>query len=100
MYDFNTKKVVPLDIIPYLKSCYKQWADKPVCFEKFKKLVEEESRYQFWSRCEYELMVNSFPKSKEIKTDVYQQIMMNIDLITNILMEEVNGNKKEKNYSL
>ena len=89
IYDFNSKKVKSYDIMPYLRRCYKEWADKPSTFEEFKKFILEECRCQFWSRCEYELVVNSFPESKEIKIDIYQQIMMNIDLITKILMEEV-----------
>ena len=45
--------------------------------------------YQFWSRCEYEIILIDWPcQQKHEKWDVYKQIMMNIDIVTDILYDE------------
>lgn len=89
-YDFNRKKFIPYNVIPYLVDCYNKAEDKPVTFEEFKKFVKDESMYQFWSRCEYEIILESWPISDiHEKTDIYQQIMMNIDIVTEVLMKSI-----------
>ena len=46
--------------------------------------------YMYWSRCEYEIILLDWPNQKaNKKIDVHWQIMNNIDLVTNILMENV-----------
>lgn len=89
--DVNTRKFVPYDIIPYLVARYKDKKpkDKPITFDEFKKFIEKESMYQWWSRSEYEVVLQSWPIGKnEKKIDVHWQVMMNIDRITEIIMEE------------
>ena len=94
-YDFNTQKFQAYDVMPYLVSVYEEsktqnYRKTPKTFEEFKKFVEKESQYQFWGRCEYEIILVDWPCQKhEEKWDVYQQIMMNLDLVTRILMENV-----------
>ena len=67
----------------------------PQTFDEFKEFVQKESQYQFWARCEYEIILVDWPCQKhEEKWDVYQQIMMNLDLVTKTLMEELNDNQK------
>ena len=84
----------PYDVIPYLVDTYKRLKHKkykkvPKTFDEFKSFVQEESAYQFWSRCEYEIILVDWPCQKhEEKWDVYDQIMMNLDIITKIVMEE------------
>lgn len=92
--DFNTNKFVPYDVIPYLVDCYEKARTKPTNFDEFKEFIRKESMYQWWSRCEYEIVLQSWPPGhNEEKIDVYYQVMMNIDRITEIVMEEVNGIK-------
>lgn len=80
----------PYDIIPYLIECYKEKKDKPKTFEEFKEAIKSWGMYQWWSRCEYEIVLQSWPTGHlEKKIDVYQQLMMNIDIVTEIVMEEV-----------
>lgn len=125
-YNFNSKKFEYYDVIPYLVNAYKELVKRhksnpdddywkiPETFEEFKKFVKRESQYQFWSRCEYEIVLGPWPyiaapnesydRSKENdldawkehwkkhldscdKWDVYDQIMMNLDTVTKILME-------------
>ena len=83
--------------------------------EDLKKWIKRVSQYQYWSRCEYEFLMGAWPfgtrqiiedlQKVEInmdnsinisniitqdmsKIDVHEQIMMNIDIITDILAEE------------
>ena len=92
--------------------------------EDFKQWVIRASHYQFWARCEYECLIAPWPlgsyrikeKLKEIdmtkidenfiditnaftldmdKIDVYEQIMMNIDIVTEILWNKFGLDKKK-----
>ena len=131
-YDFNSKKFKSYNVIPYLVNAYNDIVEKhkkypkdkywnvPKTFAEFKEFAKKESQYQFWARCEYEIILapwpylpspsESYDKSKENdvnvwkehwkkfletcdKWDVYDQIMMNIDIVTKILMEEVQNDK-------
>ena len=100
--DINRREFVSYDVIPYFVRCYKalkKCEKKPSSFEEFKKFVEDRSRYMFWCRCEYEVILSSWPPSKNglddgKKIDVHWQIMMNIDIITDIVMKECNSLKK------
>lgn len=100
VYDFNKKKFVLSDIIPYLVDTYnkrvenhKKYPDVdyykiPKTFSEFKEFVKNESQYQFWSRCEYEIILVDWPSQTiEEKWDVFDQIMMNLDVITKIIIE-------------
>ena len=118
IYDFNSKKFTTYDVLPYLRNTYEERVarhkellkkikkskkldesildDKynkvPVTFNDFKEFVKSESQYQFWSRCEYEIILSDWPPSNppiEEKWDVFDQIMMNHDIITKLLMEDV-----------
>lgn len=92
IYDFNSKKMVPYDIIPYLVRCYDKSNDKPSTFEELKDFIIKESKYQWWSRCEYEIILSDWPNDKDReKWDVYKQITMNIDIITQIFINTING---------
>lgn len=90
--DINTNKMMEYDIIPHLKRCYdaKKKNERPKIFDEFKSFIIAESRYQWWARCEYEIIISSWPAGKcEEKWDIHDQIMMNIDLITELFMKEV-----------
>lgn len=89
-YDCNSKKFVPYDVLPYLRRCYEKKDDKPKTVEEFTQFVKDESMYQFWSRCEYEVILVDWPnQSISKKTDVYDQIMANIDVVVKLLMEDL-----------
>ena len=117
-FDFNAQRFEAYDVIPYLVRAYNDRVEKfheinleasmsktqkefdeyknaleywkiPKTFDEFKEFVKKESQYQFWSRCEYEIILVDWPCQKtEEKWDVYDQIMMNLDIITQIVMEE------------
>ena len=90
--DINTNKMMEYDIIPHLKRCYdaKKKNERPKTFNEFKSFIIAESRYQWWARCEYEIILLDWPiqKTKE-KWDIYKQVMMNIDVITRLFMEHI-----------
>lgn len=117
VYNVNSKKFEPYNIIPYLVNCYKKREAKPKTFDEFKEFVKNESMYQWWSRCEYEIILGPWPyitspserydkkgendieawkehwkkHLKECeKIDVYKQVMMNLDVITSLIMDSVN----------
>lgn len=93
VYDINRKTFVPYDVIPYLKKCYYEATNKPETLEEFKDFVKNQSMYRWWSRCEYEIILESWPNTNvNEKWDVHRQVMMNIDIITSILMDNVNEN--------
>ena len=128
--DFNKKKPIPYDVLPYFR---REWKERPYNWDKdyknvpvktkeeLKKWIEDRSQYQFWSRCEYEFLIAKWPFGgwqltedmekfiatnpdlKDNKTnidmcniitkemdviDVHEQIMMNIDIVTDILYDE------------
>ena len=115
-YDFNSKEFVPYNIIPYLVSQYEIATHKPKTFDEFKKFVKKESLHQWWARCEYEIVLGPWPytlspseRAKEEdnveawkehwkkhldecqKIDVHSQVMINLDVITALVMDSVNG---------
>ena len=98
--NFNAHKFEPYDVMPYLIEQYKETKKTkrrktPETFEEFKEFVDNWSHYQFWSRCEYEIVLSPFiSRTKDEKIDVCWQIMMNIDIVTRILMENVLTKKK------
>ena len=121
--DFNKKKPIPYDVLPYFRREWtERYKDIPVkTKEDLKKWIRDLSQYQFWSRCEYEFLIAKWPFGgwqltedmekfiatnpdlKDNKTnidmcniitkemdviDVHEQIMMNIDIVTDILYDE------------
>jgi len=121
-WDFNKDKLEYYNIIPYFIRRYdekvkkfkkikkrKSYKDNPEKYEKdnyykvpktieeLKQFIKDESQYQFWSRCEYEMIVHGWPVRKnEHKLDIHEQIMMNIDIVTKIVWEEINKEIKKK----
>ena len=92
-FEFNSKKFEAYDVMPYLIRCYdnaKRKKDCPKTFDEFKKFVKDKSMYMYWARCEYEIILSDWPNQKTYKKiDVYWQVMNNIDVVTEILMENV-----------
>ena len=97
IYNPNSNKFEKYNVIPYFVNCYKsQKKDKPITYEEMKTFVTSRSMYQFWARCQYEIILSDWPCEKEkYKLDVHEQIMNNIDLVTEIVMN--NLPKKRKN---
>lgn len=85
-------KFAPYDVIPYLKDRYEalKKKDKPKTFDEFKEFIRKESMYMWWSRTQYEIIITDWPsKTFEEKWDIHKQVMMNIDVITQVLIESL-----------
>ena len=102
IHDFNRNKFVPYNVIPYFVNTFKDRIKRheeypdcdywklPKTFNEFREFIKSESQYQFWSRCEYEIILVDWPcQKKEEKIDVHWQIMMNVDVITQLVMESI-----------
>lgn len=93
-WDFNHDEVEHYDIMPYFKrefSALKK-SERPKTFDEVKEFILEKGRYNFWSRCEYETIVHSWPSREnghEHKMDIFEQIKMNIDVITEVFMSDI-----------
>ena len=101
--DFNKKEPTFYDVLPYFR---RKWEEFPYNWdednkevlvktkEELKKWIKDRSQYQFWSRCEYEFLIAKWPFGGRQLTedidiiDVHEQIMMNIDVVTDILYDE------------
>lgn len=97
IYDINRHKFDSYDVMPYLRECYQEARakDKPVTTTQFQEFVKSNAMYQWWSRCEYEIILRCWPSlNVEEKWDVYQQVMMNIELITELLMKDLGATGK------
>lgn len=93
-FNHMSNKFEKYDIIPYLINCYnkKEKLNKNSSFEEIKKFILSESSYQWWSRCEYEIILENWPTQKyNQKIDIHQQIEMNIDIITEIFIDILNN---------
>jgi hypothetical protein len=88
--DFNNKEFVSYDIFPYLTQQYKVSRKRPKSYDEFKEFIESESMRQWWSRCEYEIILCGWPNTDTSKKiDVRWQIMKNIDIITELFMKHI-----------
>ena len=92
-YNINREKFEPYNVMDFFVEEYKREKNKPTTFAMFKEFIEHKAMWMFWSRCEYEIILSDWPPSGvEEKWDIYRQIMMNIDIITEVLMENVKNN--------
>ena len=100
LWNVNSDRIEHYDILPYfrerLKERKKTKSKKmrelfpiPETLDEYMEFVKRESRYQFWARCEYEMICHGWPVAKNNhKLDIHEQVMMNLDVIAGILMEE------------
>lgn len=103
----NNGDFEPYDVIPYLTHSYikrVRWKKEaelandtyedryrkvPETYDEFREFVKQESMYQWWSRCEYEIILRDWPgQRKEEKWDIHKQLMMNIDIVVELIMDE------------
>lgn len=99
-WDFNKNEPEAYDIMPALlneyehkpRKCRPKITDRSV-MDKF---VRQYALYQWWGRCEYEIIIRNWPtQDLQVKWDIYKQIEMNRGIIVDILIENI----KERNKS-
>lgn len=112
--NFNSNETVKHDIMPYILQTYKDCEEKkfwwmfddpkiaPIAKEDFKYFVERVCKHRYWSRCEYEWLMISWPPGKmgtleqcqeiinsSTKVDAWDQIEMNLDIVTTTFMTNI-----------
>ena len=101
-WNFNTDRIEHYDIMPYLyrrleeKRKKRQIALKDLTLERLKEFIDIESKYQFWARCQYEVILSSWPLKEnghKHKMDVYEQIHMNLDNIAKLMYDDLQKGK-------
>jgi hypothetical protein len=94
-FDFNSDTFINYDVMPYFIKSYntaKSSNNYPKTFDEFKEFVKDKSMYMYWARCEYEIIITDWPNQKvKKKIDIHHQIIMNIDIVTNILISNINN---------
>lgn len=91
IWDINRNTIVPYDVLPYFRKKYNECENKPITKEQWESFIISKGKYQFWSRCEYEIIVSPWPsQNKKLKIDVWSQIEINLPIIVDILMSEFN----------
>lgn len=98
IWNFSTDRVEHYNIMPYLyrrleeKRKKKQITLEDLTLERLKEFIDNESKYQFWARCEYEVILSSWPpreNGRKHKMDVYEQIHMNLDNIAKLMYDDL-----------
>lgn len=91
----------PYDVMLTLVNDYKERSmirTKPTSRKECRKFVEDMALYHWWGRCEYEMILMDFSvKRHEKKIDIYEQVMMNIDVVTDLFIENIGLKCKQTN---
>lgn len=81
--DFNSHRIRTLNIFQhasFLDGCRKAAKKYTDDRQAFAEQVEKLLKYYFWSKCEYEIVLDTWPPSPRFhpeKVDVYDQVMLN-----------------------
>lgn len=91
--NFNSREIEIYNI-------FRHWAFKQDCVKAAKKFMDNKESfadevrkslmYYFWSKCEWEVIVQHWPNNERFhdkKIDVYSQVMMNWDIFIDYLWE-------------
>ena len=96
-YSWNDKKIIPYNIFgsDYIEKLYKEFKKKNIKSKNDLKEFTLLYLRKYWSRCEYEIAVgglhSKYPEEFE-KIDVFKQVEMNIDRITEYVIQELKMN--------
>ena len=97
VHDFNSGEFVPFNVlshgrlIPAIKKIFKNVGEDR---KKFDEELKNECMYNFWSKCEYEIVLSSWPPSERFeneKVDVYDQLRLNWQVFSDYVW----NNKKD-----
>lgn len=68
--------------------------DMPTTVEEFRRFIRNTAQYHWWSKCQYEVIVSSWPPGfGEDKIDVYDQVLHNLDIIVKLFKEYIDESK-------
>lgn len=91
-YDWNSKKVVPSNILGYIKidDLVKRIRKGEInSRETLSSYIDKELRYYCWSRAECEIMITDLlgDMSHAEKIDMYYQAKLNFDILVDYVIE-------------
>jgi len=93
IHDFNQRKFVKYNICnEYFMATMKDTAMKCKSKEEFLKELKSECRYRYWSKCEWEIIIQEWTGREnpdEQKIDAYDQLEMNWDRFTEYVVSEI-----------
>lgn len=93
LFDFNKQKIVPYNIFSTFTSqdiADRIKRDNITDYNSLKESIEIMFRAVFWSRVEYEVLVNGIhSKVEPFKIDVWEQIKINLDRILEYIINEM-----------
>ena len=98
----NGRKIVEHNIFNhyyFLDGCIKAAKKFKNDREKFEEAVKTELMYYYWSKCEWEIVITSWPERQnfeDVKIDVYDQVMMNWDIFIDWLWDHKKELKHEE----
>lgn len=92
-YSWDDKKIVNYNIIrqDLIDKIVKKYRKKELKnIEELKQLIKGWAMYHYWSRYEYEILAGDFSEKPDLeKIDVYRQIEMNLDRLTEYISREM-----------
>ena len=105
---FNSKKIETYNIFDHsrfredLEDNYKHNKND---YDAFCEQLDRDLKYYFWSKCEWEVIVSSWPpmpEGKEIeeKIDVYDQVIQNKDIFFKYTWDMCHARKNAKEVNL
>lgn len=98
--DFNAKKITEYDVFDHdrfaedVRKAYKKHRND---FDAFAEKVRRSLAYYFWSKCEWEVIISSWPPSDRTpprKVDVYEQVMLNWDVFIEYVWKRCHERKR------
>lgn len=99
-YDFNTDKVTDCNIFggDFIEELHADVLKKKVTtFAELREYIRKWAMYHYWSKAEFEIAVGwlGCRQVKELEVvDIYRQILMNLDRITEYVNSELRLNFK------
>lgn len=100
--DINARRIKEYNIFEHyrfmedIKQIYKKHKDD---YDTFCEEVRRSLQYYFWSKCEWEIILSDWPPSdtfKELKVDVYDQVMLNKDVFMKYVWDMTHARKTSK----
>lgn len=91
--DVNRRVIEPYNIFRhggFLGDCRKEIEKHRDDKRGFSIEVQRWLKYYFWAKCEWEIILSSWPKddrAKKEKIDVYDQVMLNFDVFIDYLWQ-------------
>lgn len=82
-YNYNTKKIEQYNALTGFENTIQRIRENCEGKEDFANQLDKEFMYQYWSRCQYEVLIKPWvgDEAVERKVDIYEQLKMNWDAV-------------------